>query len=276
MKERPILFNDAMVRAIIEGRKTQTRRPFKLPKWVHPDEAEDFVAAINKYGGSCAKRGPCDGSRIYTGPFGGVGDRLWVRECYAEVHPCQAEGRYSQEGRAGIPGPPPVPYRVIYRADGPMAAPVRHTTAFPYRELDPGATEHLPGDGGVWTPSIHMPRWASRLTLEVESVRIERLHEITEDGAKAEGVKPPSDDDCDQYDERKDWTICPKCGGSCVHLAVGANLGAMEVDCRECDTYRKRFCHLWRSIYGTDTERGDYGWNANPLVWVRAFKVVSQ
>lgn len=206
MTERPILFNDSMVRAILAGRKTQTRRPFKPPKWVHPDEIDDFVSALNKYGGSCAKRGPCDGSRAYTGPFGVTGGRLWVRECFAtDIDGCERGLSYRADHRDP-------------RGDGP-ANPMR------------------------WTPSIHMPRWASRLTLTVELVCIERLHEITEDDAKAEGVEP---------------------------IGIG---GPYQADCWDDGTYKTSFNFAWGNIYGFEHERGDYGWAANPLVWVLTFKV---
>ena len=132
MKEHPILFSGPMVRAILEGRKTQTRRVMKL----------------NMDGG------------VYSEPRcpdGVPGDRLWVRETWADV-------RWMQE-------PEHFPNGVSYRAD---------CSADSLK-----LAEHY---GVRWKPSIHMPRWASRITLEVTEVRAQRLQDITEEDARAEGV----------------------------------------------------------------------------------------
>lgn len=115
MKEHPILFSGPMVRALLAGTKTQTRRIVTQPRFVGP-------------------------AMIHAGPYGGPGDRLWVRETFAET--------------SG---------RVIYRESVPMGP-------------------------GVWRPSIFMPRALSRITLEVVSVRVERLQDITDDDILAEGV----------------------------------------------------------------------------------------
>lgn len=126
MKERPILFSGPMVRAILDGRKTQTRRVVKPRQGM----LDDWTGL------------PC--------PYGKPGDRLWVREtCYFE----QPHGE------------------VIYRADPGSE-----------KALDPEFT------GLRWRPSIHMPRWASRITLEIVNVRVERLQDIRVDDARAEGV----------------------------------------------------------------------------------------
>lgn len=109
--------------------------------------------------------------------------------------------------------------------------------------------------------SIHMPRWASRLTLEITGVRVERLQDISDSEAVAEGVESPSAER-----EDHDRSICPTCGGTGLHLALGQNLGVTEVDCRECDTHAKRYRHLWESINGAGS------WDANPWVWVVEFK----
>ena len=138
MKERPINLKAWEVRAIREGRKTQTRRVVKGA------EKETWQ------GGECGIRDPCTywniGGRAHRCPYGQPGDRLWVRETFLHQ---------------SLPGYPPA---TLYRADG-----------------------H--GDEiGPWKPSVHMPRWASRITLEVVSVRVERLNEISEEDAIAEGI----------------------------------------------------------------------------------------
>ncbi len=189
MKERPILFSGEMVRAILEGRKTQTRRivkPEPLPYtevW-HPREQvcrhTDYwfarVAARCKYGVP--------------------GDRLWVRETWGDGEQNNCE-----------PG--------VY-----------------YRATDPAWDEEE--TGFRWKPSIHMPRWASRITLEVTGVRVERLQDISEADARDEGAGLLLED-------REYWDGDP-------------------------DQYRKCFRVLWESINGPGS------WAENPWVWVIEFK----
>jgi hypothetical protein len=134
MRERPILFSAPMVRALLAGTKTQTRR---IVKGGIPFD-DDF--------------------EIVASPYGDPGDRLWVRESHwwFKDEPDNSCGYY----------PPKLTREdVEYRADG-----------------DDGRK--------VWRPSIHMPRWASRITLEVTGVRVERLQDISEADARAEGVEP--------------------------------------------------------------------------------------
>ena len=158
IKERPILFSGEMVRAILEGRKTQTRRIIKLPRdcsWYH--------AADPVNDGNFLKHGlegywhveelPC--------PYGKPGDRLWVREAHAFV--------------------PEPAYRcstgIIQKVN-----PVDSYQACVYRENFDRARSFS------WRPSIHMPRWACRILLEITGVRVERLQDISEEDALAEGV----------------------------------------------------------------------------------------
>lgn len=142
MRDRPILFNDEMVRAILEGRKTQTRRVIK-PQPEQPAPGSYFDA----YNGgpqwnwwAADNRQHLD--QIIKCPFGKPGDRLWVRETFAD----------EAGGTRNFPGE-----HIYYRADG----------------------DGVDLQGGCWKPSIHMPRWASRITLEITGVRVERLQEIT-------------------------------------------------------------------------------------------------
>lgn len=168
MKLRPILFSGEMVRAILDGRKTQTRRVLK-PSWSRCLDLTD----------------PDDRARaVEQCPYGVPGDRLWVRETWADVN--------SSEGPA-----------LLYRADGGMrtwhefsetfgpdygAGPSMDYVAYPgeyvmwWSDLLAGEPDHR------WRPSIYMPRWASRLTLEVTEVRVERVQEVSEEDARAEGV----------------------------------------------------------------------------------------
>jgi len=163
MKERPILFSAPMVRAILDGAKTQTRRVVKpsrgrpieflggggsdSPDWNNPEcwgyEWHDGASFVT------LKADPMDAHQYtYPCPYGQPGDRLWVREAF---------GHFERNDTLK-PGD-----TIYYRADGECL------------ELQP------------WRPSIHMPRWASRITLEVTGVRVERLQDISEADAQAEG-----------------------------------------------------------------------------------------
>ncbi|HHM9318126.1 TPA: hypothetical protein ACRNS5_005352 [Pseudomonas aeruginosa] len=165
-RERPILFNDQMVRAILEGRKTVTRRAVKDTGFYAID------AAI--HGNEVALR---EREALSTRcPFGQPGDRLWVRETHAQVFEVDIpDGRPAGPiGTAGSPGRPDWKCRYIYRSDGEM----------------PNVQWHHVGDSQPvrWTPSIHMPRRASRILLEITAVRVERLQDITPNQCIAEGA----------------------------------------------------------------------------------------
>jgi hypothetical protein len=196
--ERPILFSAPMVRAILAGRKTQTRRPIK-PQPVN-------VVGELKTGGMWL----VDTKWHIACPYGKPGDRLWVRETW-----------HGGNGSSGQPAPG----YVSYRADGEMM-------------------EFFRKKGNRWRSPIHMPRWASRIILEVESVRVERLQDITSDDALAEGV-----------DTNPDSYIATIDGKPAKTVAISAAYA---------------FGYLWDSIHG----RG--AWKANPWVWVAGFKRVSQ
>lgn len=190
MKERPILFSAPMVRAILSGTKTQTRRIYR-PKAGYPRQDGEILPDGSGYMGW--DEGPC--------PYGAAGDRLWVRETWA-----------SDDGRAAW-----------YRADGET-----HNAGLP------------------WRPSIHMPRWASRLTLEVTGIRVERLQDISEEDAKAEGA----------------LEICDICGNPPedeVHWAC-------EADYVPQVSHRVGFQDLWESINSPGS------WGLNPWVWVVGFR----
>lgn len=150
IKERPILFSALMVRAILDGRKTVTRRPVKgsTLKWLEEFVPEFVVHTAN---GLC--------------PFGQTGERLWVRETWYCDHNEVMRGPYLKPddldvSKARDDG------TLVYAADG----------------LTPYET-----DQPVWKPSIHMPRWACPILLEITDVRVERLHAITDQQCAAEG-----------------------------------------------------------------------------------------
>lgn len=217
MKERGMIFNAEMIRAILDGRKTQTRRIVnwrglngglnlnfsglkvcEYPKgWVIESESRSSSEW------RCQPT-PC--------PFGIVGDRIWVRETWAEAG-----------GNA--------PELQLYRAN--------------YPEHVPSHYEHLrPAEEIRWRPSIHMPRWASRLTLEITNVGVQRLQSISQNDAAREGL-----------------VRLPASGRYCINQG-DQYFGGASHDAREV------FSWLWSSIYGDDS------WQANPWVWVIEFKQV--
>ena len=156
MKEHPILMNAAMVRATLDGSKTQTRRIWKLPKWAEWDLMEGGEKKGQLIPKDPKLRGWYSVDEV-TCPFGQPGDRLWVRETWAFHN--QAIGSVCDE-------------------DGP----------FVYA-ADPMSKQNRLCD--KWTPSIHMPRWASRINLEITGVRVERLNNISISDCHNEGIGIP-------------------------------------------------------------------------------------
>jgi hypothetical protein len=176
MVERPILFSGPMVRAILEGRKTQTRRVVKpQPPIEEVRKAGGMVAGLMQIGretsGVWYPIGSVETMRRVMGreprwtcPYGRPMDRLWVRETWADI---RGMG-FGNDPRTDKP------WKVAYGED-----------------TEPGSDgDRARKDYGVkWKPSIHMPRWASRLTLEITGVRVERLKEITVKDIAAEGIQ---------------------------------------------------------------------------------------
>lgn len=157
MAERPILFNGVMVRAILAGRKTQTRRAVKPQP--HIDACGNFCWDGWNYGQdiegrplskSLAAQIPSSRTGRVHCPYGKVGDRLWVRETWGTW-----DQGFDTAEESGF---------TVYRADDERPEPKR------------------------WRPSIHMPRWACRLVLEITNVRVERLQKISEPNCEAEGA----------------------------------------------------------------------------------------
>ncbi len=238
MIEKPILFNTEMARAVLKGKKTQTRRVIKpQPKLGNHVTIVDGIIFESR-----SQLGVLHNLNKSSCPYGKTGDQLWVRErfCIGAV----ACGDYT------TPDPEPL---YIDQCEG--------DNDYVYYEQALNAGWGM--DDIRWKPSIHMPRVASRIQLEVLTVTAERVNDISEQDAIAEGVISDDGYPC-EYGELP----CPSCNGYGVHGAVGENLGYIEVDCVECDTYKKRFKILWNSI----NEKRGFGWDTNPWVWVVKFK----
>lgn len=168
MKDRQILFSGPMVRALLAGTKTQTRRVAK-PQPVYDGRFAGGWKLKGKKGHEAAACSPLIAELC---PHGQPGDLLWVRESFAHIYRDNSfpERRSFED--------------VAYMADG--------------HGIDIGAY-------GSWKPSIHMPRWASRITLEITSVRVERLQDISEADARAEGASQHPDGPWHAY--RSLWTL---------------------------------------------------------------------
>ena len=174
VRERPILFSAPMMLALLAGTKTQTRRVVQLPKWIAPEDHGRAIQALIEHPAGLGLRGPCDGLKQYLCPYGKAGEHLWCRETWRAPKTLDALsptaiGTQALEANYRQPWAP-----VRYEADGAA-----------------DNDDVLAAFGGEWGKtrvSIHMPRWASRLTLRVTEVRVERLHAISEADARAEGV----------------------------------------------------------------------------------------
>ncbi|HGU9828476.1 TPA: morphogenetic protein [Enterobacter kobei] len=208
MKERGMIFNGEMVRAILDGGKTQTRRPVKVP---HIDKDAMCELSGNELAGELSA------GNYRNSPHGKPGDRIWVRETWA---------RYNIDQDS---------HDMAYRATPPADWP----------------------EEGRWRPSIHMPRWASRLMLEITGVRVERLDKISEEDAVSEGMQ---------------GVICRSCKGDPDYSTTQYDQDTLaavdEIPCQSCSSNRSKFFSLWDSIYGEGNHcMGDW-------VWVIEFKVV--
>ncbi|MCS4231410.1 hypothetical protein EDF77_1879 [Stenotrophomonas maltophilia] len=208
-KERAVVFSGAMVRAILSGAKTQTRGAIKP----QPFETS-YLDGPDQYRPSLAEDGrlrvaTSTGVHLFSSPFGQLGDRLWVQETWAP----RALGRWSMLEKHMLP---------LYRA-----------------------TEERPKWKGIWRPSIHMPRWACRLVLEITDVRVERLQAISEADAEAEGATAD---------------VLPNIRLPGAHPRAGLPMiyaGARQI-----------FADLW------DSTDGD--WANNPWVWAISFRQIEE
>jgi hypothetical protein len=207
MSEHPIIFSGPMIKAILAGAKTQTRRVIKpQPQWRYPGNNSRGVVfstvrgrLYGTAGFGLAQETWC----IPECPYGVPGDLLWVRETWSiDPNDCMPDTDLEWTR-----------WHIGYRADDPDAKPTHWG----------------------WHPSIYMPRWASRLTLRIESVRVERLQDITEADAQAEGTVIPS--------------------------------GYSGCSMHPYNEYTCVYRELWDKL---NAKRG-YAWTTNPWVWVIGF-----
>jgi len=193
MKERGIIMSGDNPKLILEGRKTQTRRIIRPSPYIENSNWHWPTRVC---------------------PYGISGGRLWVRETFAvdskRFNTVVGFGKNATRG-------------------GELLAAQHNFIAY----KSDGWTTKPPIDGGKWRPSIHMPRWASRITLEITKVRVERLQDISRDDAKAEGMELPS-----------------------TELYPDVNTG---------DKLREQYRRLWDSLHGKGA------WDKNPWVWVIEF-----
>ncbi len=239
MKERGMIFNGEMVRALLDGRKTQTRRIVK-----GTDGAVKFCKEWNINGEEVFV---VLGEKDHTGmnpvlgaiscPLGAVGDRIYVRETWAilgnedgccidwEEKLCKADERSAAR---------------IYRASCEQKPGNYGLWSIPDdADWKPHTKDHQ--YEGAWRPSIHMPRWASRILLEITDVRVERLNSIHDVDAMREGIQ--------------NLTTC-----SHADFGIPGVVNAQHPV--------RAFQLIWESIYGAES------WRANPWVWVIEFKHV--
>lgn len=224
MKSRPILFNGDMVRAILDGRKTQTRRPVKP----QPTNERNGLIGHVSLGGYFASHvfGACM-AKLVESPLGQPGDELWVQETWVHYHTVDhrrlSNGASFSEVSDGLAG---------YRADGyeNIEDFRSHVRLMCGHDL-----EAVEINGNNWRPSTQMKRWASRITLVIDDVHVERLQDISEDDVIAEGIEHTGDRIQD--------------GAKCS--------GPVSV------------CGMFRALWDRVTPKNP--WASNPWVWVVKF-----
>ena len=238
-RERPILFNGEMVRAILDGRKTQTRRVIKPQPWMEYPRIigpEEYHCSIEVNG--MIEEGPLvygvydeDGEWGVKSPYGKPGDQLWVRETFFHA---DEEYHYEHNGITMQAVAITAPEVTVYKADNEY--------------WDPEALREC---GMKWRPSIHMPRWASRIQLLIKDVRVERVQDIGIQDAISEGIAELTKDDV-----VKKYAVLDKGDYSSIPWSE------MALDPRIA------FAGLWQDM---NAKRG-FGWDTNPWVWVVEFE----
>lgn len=235
-KQIPILFSTPMVRAILNGTKTMTRRIVKNQPgngiedcYARPDGLHMWTHL--KVGVGCGMGSP------FSCPYGKKGDILWVRETWAETVNVNQLDDWPGRPNLKLDEEPEDNYKcIIYRADGEWS----------WCDDDGFSTER-----SYWKPSIFMPKAACRIFLEITDVRVERLQDISEEDCISEGILP-----VESFNSGEG-----KYTGQSFHNYLPH--GYSEVGAKDS------FQSLWRSINGEES------WNSNPWVWAISFKIIS-
>jgi len=223
MKTRPILFNADMVRALLDGSKTQTRRPMKnQPTTTTPDILCSCSCTKTDAALSATWIDMNSDNDMFVSPHGKPGDLLYVRETF------KCNGWATDLAT------------IFYKASENKSY-TEMCEQFPIVGKNPLAVSNK------WTPSIHMPRWASRLTLEITDVRVERVQDISEEDAKAEGIEIVG-------------------GFASLNPYRNYLIGKPGQMQQHCSYAPRSFQTLWDSIYSN--------WNDNPWVWCAEFRVI--
>lgn len=222
VRTKPILFSAPMVRALLEGRKTQTRRVIKEAARMIHQEKWEVREQNGKFG---HYQIGAEQPNAILKPKALSGDLFYVKEAWSTCEffdhmPPKEIAASCKTGASSIPHFP-----ILYQANG-------------------ARKNWVKGWVGRSRSALHMPRWASRLTLRVTDVRVERLHDISEADARAEGAHHQNGNH-DEY-------------GLCRELVVEAK-----------DDYR----HIWESLYPTSSPKA---WHRNPWVWVYSFEVIKK
>lgn len=242
MRESSILFSATMVRAILGGSKTQTRRVVKPCK----DRDTGCMLAPHEIAGEV------NAGRYSNCPYGHAGDRLWVRETHALQTCAEGEAPPFDDGR-------PINWRPTSALEesAPLWTQPHYRATDPAPDLcceKPGCAQCRDHDMGPhWRPSIYMPRWASRITLEITGVRVQRLHDITANDIKAEGIRIPVDADS---------------GNVLIDVSTpnGPSAFLTRDQIGNADAIlRAHWAALWCAINGRAS------WDSNPWVWVVQF-----
>jgi hypothetical protein len=249
VKERPILFSAPMVRAILEGRKTVTRRavkPLQQPELMEDGTWFAVAQSHRRYGfgvsgpdaRSCAEALAAS----QCCPYGKPGDRLWVRETWYCDHSDVQRGPYLQPADMVDLDQAREDGDLVYAADG----------LTPYEQEQP-----------TWKPSIHTPRWVSRILLEITAVRVERLQDISDEQAQAEGIIPVPKTTEDSHQFWRNYHLSGD-GTFCVRTPK--------------ESFKSLWCHVAGGSFPKDEaayKASPHSWDANPWVWVVEFKQVT-
>ncbi len=223
---KPIIFSGPMVLAILEGRKTQTRRVIKGGR-SFPISRRYRTKIHRSRAGMVLEGVTLDSGELLKCPYGQVGDRLWVREKFIilRARPIQNSHNLTTAD-------------LIYKADHTELSVQLDSSVFKATKA---------GKGKKAAPSIHMPRWASRITLEITNVRAERAHNMIVENVIAEGVVSRE--------------------------TVEKNIRTYPL---ELEVNRSEYYTPWTKLWDSLNAKRGYSWDSNPWVWVLEFEVVDE